>query len=199
MKKALMAVVLVLCMAASVQAADPYGGKFNSFTFSLGGYWPGGDMDDEGYKSGADFDVIYMRVLQDWFGFGCGTHFYGSQSKKTTADIGDGSASAFGIEMLLMVQPNQWQVQPYIGIGPAIYYNYLAYDDDVDDDGVDDSGVGLGGILKAGVRIYITERFFSGLSVKVFSNNWNLDVEENRDKTYDFGGGVLAFDLGFTF
>jgi hypothetical protein len=90
-------------------------------------------------------------------------------------------------------------VQPYLGIGPAIYFNSLEYDADADDDGFDESGVGLGGILKAGVRVYITERFFSGLSVKAFSNHWNLDIDEDRDKTYDFGGGVLAFDLGFTF
>ena len=53
--------------------------------------------------------------------------------------------------------------------------------------------------MKAGVRVFITQRFFSGMSVKAFSNNWNLDIDENRNKTYDFGGGVLAFEVGFTF
>ena len=199
MKKTLIVVVIALCMAATVQAAEPYGGRLNSFTFALGGYWPYEDLDDEGYKSGGDFDVIYMRALKDWFGFGCGTHFYGSQSKRTTADIGDGNISAFGLEMMLFVQPNSWQVQPYLGIGPALYYNFLEYEIDTDEDNVDESGVGLGGVLKAGVRVFITERFFSGMSVKAFSNQWNLDVDENRDKTYNIGGSVLAFELGFTF
>ncbi|MCG6909483.1 MAG: outer membrane beta-barrel protein [Deltaproteobacteria bacterium] len=199
MKYALTCIIVALCLSSAVQAAEPYGGKFNSFTFSIGGYWPHADLEGEGYKSGGNFAATYMRAFHDWFGFGCGTHTYVSQSKKKTADIGDGDFSAMGIEMMLFAQPNHWRIQPYIGLGPALYFNFIAYEDDTDHDDVEESGAGFGGVLKAGVRVFVTDRFFSGMSVKFFSNRWNLDIDENRDKTYDFGGGVLAFELGFTF
>jgi len=50
-----------------------------------------------------------------------------------------------------------------------------------------------------GVRAFFTDRFFGGIVLKAFSNQWNLEIEEGKDKTYQFGGGVMAFELGFTF
>lgn len=199
MKKTMLIITVILFMAAAVQAAEPYGGKRNYMTFSLGGYWPGEDPDDEGYTSGADFNFSYMRSIQDWFGFGAGTHTYGSQSKHTTGDIGDAYFGSLGIEMMFYVQPNHWQIQPYFGIGPVLYYNFLEYETDSDQDHLDESGVGLGLAAKVGLRVFLTQRFFGGMSLKGFSNYWSLDIDANRDETYDFGGGVLAFELGFTF
>ena len=113
--------------------------------------------------------------------------------------IGDGDFGSLGIEMLFYMQPNHWQIQPYFGIGPAIYYNFLNYETDGDEDKLDESGVGLGGVIKVGLRAFVTQQFFRGMSLKGFSNSWNLDIDENQDKTLNFGGGVLAFELGFTF
>ena len=199
MKKTIFITIAVLMMATAVQAAEPFGGKRNYMTFSLGGFWPSSDMDDEGYKAGPDFNFTYMRSVKDWFGFGAGAHTYGAQSKSETADIGDGDFGSMGIEMMFFVQPNHWQIQPYLGFGPAIYYNYLEFNADVSENNLDESGVGIGGVVKVGLRAFMTERFFGGMSVKGFSDYWNLDIDGNRDETYNFGGGVLAFELGFTF
>ena len=199
MKKAIILIAAVLCLATVVQAAEPYGGKRNYMTFSLGGYWPGGDLEDEGFKSGGDFNFSYMRTMKDWFGFGAGAHTYGSRSKNTLSDIGDSNFFSTSVEMLFYVQPNHWQFQPYFGIGPAIYYNFIEYKEDVSVENVDESGVGLGIVAKVGVRAFITERFFGGIGLRAFSNQWRIEIDTNRDKTYDFGGGVLAFELGFTF
>ena len=202
MKKIIIFIIAVLFMATAVQAAEPYepyGGKFNYMTFSLGGYWPSEDLDDEGYKSGADFTFSYMRSMQKWYGFGAGAHMYGSQSNAAPGYIGDGDFGSLGIEMLFYMQPNHWQIQPYFGIGPAIYYNFLTYDVGVNEEKIDKSGVGLGGVFKVGLRAFLTKQFFCGMSLKGFSNSWNLDVGENQDKTLNFGGSVVAFELGFTF
>ncbi len=199
MKKIIVMTILALLTVTAVQAAEPYGGKHNYIMFSLGGYWPNEELEDEGYKSGGDFDAGYMHTLGGLFGFGLGTHLYGSRSKKTEVDIGDGDFAAAGIEMLFFVQPNSWRIQPYLGLGPAIYYNFLEYGADVDNEKIDETGVGLGLVIKAGARVFLTERFFSGLSLKGFANQWNLDLDQNTDKTYNFGGMVLAFELGFTF
>jgi len=199
MKTIIITIVISLLMAVTVQAAEPYGGKRNYMTFSLGGYWPNGDLDDEGYKSGADFDFSYMRSIEDWFGFGAGAHTYGSQSKTETTDLGDGDFGSLGIEMMFYAQPNHWQIQPYFGIGPAIYYNFLEFGDEDNDDDRDESGVGLGGVVKVGLRAFLTKRFFGGMSLKGFSNTWNVSIDATHDKNQNFGGGVLAFELGFTF
>ena len=199
MRKTIILIIVFLLMATTGQAAEPYGGKRNIMTFSLGGYWPSGDLDDEGYKAGPDFNFTYMRSMQTWFGFGAGAHTYGAGSNDTTTDIGDADFGSLGIEMMFFVQPNHWQIQPYIGIGPAIYYNYLEFEVDLDEDKPDESGVGLGWVVKLGLRAFLTERFFGGMSLKGFSNYWNLDTGPNQDETYNFGGGVLAFELGFTF
>lgn len=199
MQKTIIFIIVVLFMATAVQAAEPYGGKRNYMTFSLGGYWPSGDLDDEGYKSGGDFNFSYMRSMKDWFGFGAGAHMYGSQSSTLTGDIDKGNFASLGVEMMFYMQPNHWQIQPYFGIGPAIYYNALQYEVDSNGDKLDESGVGLGGVLKVGLRAFVTQRFFLGMSLKGFSNSWNLDIDETQDKTLNFGGGVLALELGFTF
>ena len=44
-----------------------------------------------------------------------------------------------------------------------------------------------------------TKRFFGGIVLKGFSNHWNVEIAENKDETYNFGGGVMAFEMGFTF
>ena len=199
MKKAILFTIAVLLLTTAVYGAEPFGGKRNYMTFSLGGYWPSEDLDDEGYKSGGDFNFSYMRSIKDWFGFGAGAHLYASQSSTLTGDIGDGDFGSMGVEMMFYMQPNHWQIQPYFGIGPAIYYNFLEYDEDVSEDKVDESGVGLGFVLKVGVRAFITERFFGGIGLRTFSNQWNVEIDSSRDETYDFGGGVVAFELGFTF
>jgi opacity protein-like surface antigen len=199
MKRLIILILCFLLLASAVQAAEPFGGKRNYMTFSLGGYWPSGDLDDEGYKAGPDFNFSYMRSIQTWFGFGAGAHTYGAGSNSTAATIGDGDFGSLGIEMMFYVQPNHWQIQPYFGIGPAIYYNYLEFESDLNEDRADESGVGLGWVFKLGLRAFLTERFFGGMSLKGFSDYWDLEVESGRDETYDFGGGVLAFELGFTF
>jgi hypothetical protein len=199
MKKLMMFIFVVLFMTTAVQAAEPYGGKRNYMTFSLGGFWPNDDLDDAGYKSGADFTFSYMRSMQDWFGFGAAAHTYGAQSSSQSAFIGDGDFGSLGIEMLFYMQPNHWQVQPYFGIGPAIYYNFLSYETHGGQDRLDESGVGFGGVIKVGVRAFMTERFFGGMSLKGFSNHWNVDTAVDRDDTLNFGGGAFAFELGFTF
>ena len=45
----------------------------------------------------------------------------------------------------------------------------------------------------------MTKQFFGGMSLKAFSNYWNLDTGVNQDETLKFGGGAFAFELGFTF
>ena len=199
MQKAIVFIIMVLFVATAVQAAEPYGGKRNYMTFSLGGYWPSGDLDDAGYKAGADFNFNYMRSMKEWFGFGAGAHTYGAQSSAKSVFIGDGDFGSLGIEMLFYMQPNHWQIQPYFAIGPAIYYNFIDYDTDGDQGRLDESGVGLGGVLKVGVRAFMTKQFFGGMSLKAFSNYWNLDTDVNQDETLNFGGGAFAFELGFTF
>ena len=196
----LAAVFLVLVLTSTTAVAmAPYGGKKNYMSFALGGYAPGEDLDDEGYKTGADFSFSYMSVVKDYFGFGGSLHTYGTESKKSATDIGDGDFVSMGIEGLFYVQPNAWRVQPYLALGPALYFNGLEYDRDEDDENIDESGVGFGFVMELGVRAFITQRLFGGFSFKGFSNRWEVEYRENKDKTYDFGGGVFAFLLGFTF
>lgn len=189
----------LLFISTTAMAMEPYGGKTNYMSFALGGYSPAGDLDDEGYKSGADFSFSYMHSVEKYFGFGGSLHSYGTKSKKTDKDIGDGKFGSMGIEGLFYFQPNAWRVQPYAAVGPAIYFNALEYDRDVDDEEIDESGVGFGVVIELGVRAFITQRFFGGITFKGFSNEWEVEYREGRDKTYDFGGGVFAFMLGFTF
>jgi len=59
--------------------------------------------------------------------------------------------------------------------------------------------VGFGGVIKVGARAFMTKQFFGGMSLKAFSNYWNLDTGVNQDETLKFGGGAFAFELGFTF
>lgn len=193
-------ILLVLALASTAAwAADPYGGKKNYMSFALGGYAPSDDLDDEGYKSGGDFCFNYMYVITDVIGFGGSVHSYGTESDRVSADIGDGDFGSMGLEGLLYVQPIQWRVQPYLALGPALFFNALEYKRDVDDDEIDEDGTGFGFVMELGVRAFITPRFFGGFSLKGFSNRWEVEVAEGRDETYNFGGGVMAFLLGFTF
>ena len=199
MKEFVLCVLVVLLLAATVQAAESYGGKSNYMSFALGAYAPSEDLRDEGYKSGADFCFSYMRTISNYFGFGAGVHTYTTDSSRTKSDIGDGDIASFGIEGLFYVQPNSWRIQPYLALGPAIYFNGLEYEQDIDDEKVDESGSGLGYVAKLGVRAFFTKRFFGGIVVKGFGNHWNLEIEDGKDKTYQFGGSALSFQLGFTF
>ena len=199
MKKAMIVILTLVLTSTVALAMEPYGGKRHYMSFAVGGYSPSEDLDDEGYKSGGDFCFNYMTVLKNYFGFGGSIHTYATESEKTDADIGDGEFAALGIEGLFYVQPSHWRVQPYVALGPAIYFNGLEYDRDIDDDNVDDSGVGFGFVMELGVRAFITPRFFGGFSIKGFSNLWEVEYTDSDDETYNFGGGVFAFLLGFTF
>ena len=195
-----MAIVLAVAVTSTAALAqEPHGGKKNYMSFALGGYSPSDDLDDEGYKSGGDFSFNYMHVLTEYLGFGGSVHTYGKESDRISADIGDGDFGSIGIEGLLYVQPLHWRVQPYVALGPGLFFNGLEYKRDVDEDKVDESGTGFGFILELGVRAFVTPRFFGGFSIKGFSNRWNVEIADGRDETYDFGGGVMAFVLGFTF
>lgn len=199
MKKVIVIILSLMLTSTVALAMEPYGGKTNYMSFAIGGYSPSEDLDDEGYKSGGDFSFNYMKILKNYFGFGGGVHTYGTESERTTADIGDGDFAALGIEGLFYVQPNHWRVQPYFALGPALYFNGLEYDRDVDDDEIDESGVGFGFVMEMGVRAFITPRFFGGFSFKGFSNSWEVAYRDDKDKTYNFGGGAFSFLLGFTF
>lgn len=197
--KTVVIVLSLLLLSTSAIAMEPYGGKKHYMSFALGGYSPATDLDDEGYKSGADFSFNYMNAVHSYFGFGGSVHTYGTESKRTSEDIGDGDFASLGIEGLFYIQPSAWRVQPYLALGPGIYFNGLEYDRDVDDKNIDESGVGFGFVMELGVRAFFTQRFFGGFSLKGFSNRWEVEYRDNRDKTYNFGGGVFAFVLGFTF
>jgi hypothetical protein len=199
MKNIFVCVLTVLILATAVCAAEPYGGKGNYMSFALGGYVPSEDLSDEGYKSGGDFSFSYMRTLNNYFGFGGGVHTYSTESSRIASDIGNGDFVSIGIEGLFYIQPNQWRVQPYLALGPAIYFNGLEFERDVDDEEIDESGTGFGFVTKLGVRAFFTKRFFGGVVVKAFSNQWELEIEQGKDKSYKFGGSVMAFELGFTF
>jgi hypothetical protein len=199
MYKSFACLLAILVYTTAAYATDPYGGKGNYMSFALGAYAPSDELSDEGYKSGGDFSFSYMRTIGTYFGFGAGAHVYTTDSSRTTVDIGDGEFASLGIEGLFYVQPNQWRVQPYLALGPAIFFNGLEFTRDVDDEKIDESGSGVGFVTKLGVRAFFTKRFFGGVVLKAFSNQWNLEIEEGKDKTYQFGGGVMAFELGFTF
>jgi hypothetical protein len=199
MKPILLCLSLVLILSPIVSAEDSDGAKRNYISFALGGYAPSGDLNDEGYKSGGDFTVSYMSPIKKYFGFGGGIHTYSTESNRTSTDIGDGEFAALGIEGLFYFQLNQSRIQPYLALGPAIYFNGLEYEEDADDDEVDESGSGFGFVTKAGVRAFFNKRFYGGVVLKAFSNQWNVEIEDGKDKTYQFGGGVMAFELGFTF
>lgn len=199
MKKLIMCVLTVLLITSTAYAADPDGIRFNYMSFALGGFAPSEDLDDEGYKSGGDFCFSYMRAVERYFGFGGGVQTYRSESSRVNSDIGNGDFAALGFEGLFYLQPNHWRFQPYLALGPALYFNGLEYERDVDDEEIDESGTGFGFVLKLGVRAFITKRFFGGFVVKGFSNRWDLEIGDGEDETYNFGGGVLSFELGFTF
>jgi hypothetical protein len=199
MKRTIVIILSFLLISSVALAKEPYGGKTNYMSFAIGGYSQSEDLDDEGYKSGGDFAFNYMKALKNYFGFGGGIHTYGTESERTTADIGDGEFAALGLEGLFYVQPNHWRVQPYFALGPGLYFNGLEYDRDVDDEEVDEAGVGFGFVMEFGVRAFITPRFFGGFSFKGFSNVWEVDYTDTDKETYNFGGGVFAFLLGFTF
>ena len=56
MKRRIILIFCVLFVASAVQAAEPFGGKRNYMTFSLGGYWPSGDLEvDSGRDETYDF------------------------------------------------------------------------------------------------------------------------------------------------
>ena len=199
MKPIFVCLAFVFVLSAPLCADEPDGAKRNYISFALGGYAPSGDLSDEGYKSGGDFTVSYMTPIKKYFGFGGGLHTYSTESSRTSADIGDGEFAALGIEGLFYLQLNQSRIQPYLALGPAIYFNGIEYEEDADDDEVDESGSGFGFVTKIGVRAFITKRFYGGLVLKAFSNQWNVEIEDGKDETYQFGGGVMAFELGFTF
>jgi len=199
MKPILICLSLIFVFSATVSADEPNGAKRNYISFALGGYVPSGDLDDEGYKSGSDFAVSYMSPVKKYFGFGGGIHTYSTESSRTSADIGNGEFAALGIEGLFYLQLNHRRIQPYFALGPAIYFNGLEYEEDADDDEIDESGSGFGFVTKVGVRAFFNKRFFGGVVLKAFSNQWNVEIEDGKDKSYQFGGGVMAFELGFTF
>jgi hypothetical protein len=199
MKKVIVIMMALVLTSTVALATEPYGGKKHYMIFAVGGYSPAQDLDDEGYRSGGDFSFSYMNAVKNYFGFGGSIHTYGTESKKTSKDIGDGDFTSLGIEGLFYVQPSFWRVQPYAALGPALYFNGLEYERDIDDEEIDESGVGFGFVMELGVRGFITQRFFGGLSFKGFSNSWEVELSESKDKTYNFGGGVFAFLLGFTF
>ena len=199
MKPILIWLSIVFILSAAAYAQEPDRARRNYISFALGGYSPSGDLSDEGYKSGGDFSVSYMSPIKKYFGFGGGIHTYNTESNRTSADIGDGEFAALGIEGLFYIQLNQSRIQPYFALGPAIYFNGLEYEEDTDDDEIDESGSGFGFVTKVGVRAFFNKRFYGGVVLKAFSNQWNVEFEDGKDKTYQFGGGVMAFELGFTF
>ena len=155
MKKSIVYILAVLLFAATAHAADPDADKNNYMSFALGGFAPSEDLEDEGYKSGGSFCFSYMRAVGNYFGFGGGVQTYRTESSRVTSDIGNGDFASLGLEGLLYVQPNYWLIQPYLALGPAIYFNGLEYERDLDDEELDESGSGFGFVVKLGVRAFI--------------------------------------------
>ena len=48
-----------------------------------------------------------------------------------------------------------------------------------------------GGVLKAGVRLFMGERFFAGVYYKKLKNNTDIAAY-----TYDLGGELFCFEIG---
>ena len=199
MKTISICVFLVLVLATSTSAQEPYSSRANYLSFTVGGYAPSGELDDEGYKSGGDFGFSYMSPIGSYFGFGGDVHKYESESSRTSADIGDGDFESVGVEGLFYLQLNNRRIQPYVALGPAIYFNEIEYTPNVGNEEIDETGTGFGVVVKLGLRVFVIGRFFGGVLLKGFSNQWNLEIEDSIDETYQFGGGIVAFEAGFIF
>jgi len=70
MKRRIILMFCVLLLASAVQAAEPFGGKRNYMTFSLGGYWPSGDLEVD---SGRDETLNLGSIVVQYALHGCCT------------------------------------------------------------------------------------------------------------------------------
>ncbi|MGE4520295.1 MAG: outer membrane protein [Desulfobacteraceae bacterium] len=103
--------------------------------------------------------------------------------------------STFGIEAVFYIQPKDARIQPYAGIGIGVYGNNVTSEIN-DTEYFDDSGSAFGGVAKAGLRLYLDDKFFIGGYAKYFTNEQDFQLTDGSIKSLNIGGTSLMFEVG---
>ena len=93
------------------------------FSIGGGGFFPGGDLDNfnNGYNGTFSAGVTLGRFM----GMGIDISYRESEENKQYNYYPTTKISAFGLDYLLYLQPNDSRVQPYVAAGFGLYFNHL--------------------------------------------------------------------------
>ncbi len=215
MKTSIFAVVAGLCflfLTGHNGFAEPTGENLeeqrcgNWFSAGYGAFSPDGDLADEDYEGGLNYTFSYVRLFEDYLGFGIDMNRY-------TCDNGAiilgrryrEELITTGIELLLLMRPKDQgapDLQPYVGIGLGLYENEFSYDW-VGQSSWAGSGLGAGFVAKVGIRFFLTNRMYFAVNAKYFTNSQQVQVlDANGDRQsvdWKIGGRTAGGELGFSF
>ncbi|MCB9481782.1 MAG: outer membrane beta-barrel protein [Desulfobacteraceae bacterium] len=190
MKKILFCSLIIFALTASSPAFSE-----SLFSFSGGSFTPKEDFMSE-FDTGYTFAATYTRNASDMFAYGIDVAFsqteatadlYGSEDKVTL--------STLGLEALIYIQPKDARVQPYVGIGLGLYGNNITGElNDVEY--YDESGSAVGFIGKAGVRLFLDNKFFVGGYAKYYTNDQEFEYYNGDTETKNIGGTCFMFEIG---
>ncbi len=194
MKKALILFVAVLLamVSAGTARAESEVDRIIYLSVGYGVFVPGSDYEPiagNGWEKGTDVNLSFVAQLEDLVAAGIDLHYANTE---ISHPMGIMTVNITGFEPMVYIQKRNAKLQPYGAIGVGFYFNSIS--------GVlgpiisADIKQGMGLVLKGGARYFITDKFFLGGSLKLFSDEY-----EGEGETSDFGGSSMNIDLGFAF
>ena len=185
------AAALVLALAGPVHAGETY------ISINGGGYWPGDGLPED-YDPGLSGGLSYILV-NEYAGFEFGLNGYTASSNLYDEDM-----AALGGEMLVHFHATDSVFRPFIAFGLGKYRSAFDFKDtDVLNTPVTKKFDGSGTVLKAGLRIFMGEKFFIGLYYKHLTNK--VDIPPGvfyfghpyfQGGSRDLGGDMASFEIG---
>lgn len=158
-------------------AASP--SRAENYISAYGGvFLPGGGFSDQ-YEMGLDGGGSYIMV-NEYTGLELGLHGY----TLTAPDI-DIDVTSVGGEVLVHFHKEEVTFQPFIAFGVGWYNTYFT------SGSLEEKYSGTGTILRAGLRIFMSERFFVALSAKHFANRTDFPTGQ-----VDLGGDSFNVEIG---
>ncbi|TWI74097.1 outer membrane protein with beta-barrel domain [Desulfobotulus alkaliphilus] len=148
------------------------------------------------FDTGYTVTASYVTAASDLFAYGVDLAFNQTEATGKIGVFEDKvTLSTLGLEALIYIQPKDAKVQPFVGAGIGLYVNNLnAKLNNVEY--FDDSGSGFGFVGKAGLRLFLDNKFYIGGYGKYYSNDQDFENYDKSKTTHNLGGTCFVFEIG---
>jgi hypothetical protein len=203
MKKAALLSLTLCCLLSTHTYAAEDGTPKVLLSANAGAIIPIGDLHDFG--TGSNITISVSAPIKKYYGFGGDINFNNTEGNKIFDDRYHSSKiDSISIEALFYIQPNEFDIQPYLAVGVGSYYSNVKETQNIggaSNTVINSFDSGYGFVGKVGLRKFIMEKLFVGIFGKIFSNVWTFKISGNSmaGNTLNMGGYVICGELGWRF